>query len=72
MWGTEGIAPSILYVRFRRRRVATLTPISFTLGSRAPRNLWIVGWLGIKAGLDAVETKVSACSAVFHPVAHSS
>jgi hypothetical protein len=50
--------------------VATLTPISYTLGSRTPRNLWIVGWVGIKAGLDAVEeTKVSA---VFHPVAHSS
>jgi len=52
--------------------VTSLTLISFTLGSRAPRNLWIVGWVDIKAGLDAVEeTKVSTCYAVFHPVAHS-
>jgi hypothetical protein len=45
----------ILDLGSRWRRVVSFTPCRFTPGERAPGIHWIGGWVGPRAGLDAVE-----------------
>jgi hypothetical protein len=48
-WGSGGIAPRILYLGTRWRRVFSSRPGRFTPKERAPGNHWIGGWVGSKS-----------------------
>jgi hypothetical protein len=53
-WGSGGIAPRILYLGARWGNWSASRPSRFTARETAPRAHWIRGWVGPRAGLDAV------------------
>jgi len=53
-WGRGSIAPRILDLGTRWRWLVRFTPGGFTPRGRAPGTHWIRGWVGPRAGLDAV------------------
>jgi hypothetical protein len=52
--GSGGIAPLILDLGTRWKWVVSFTPGRFAPRERAPGTHWIGGWVGPRAGLDAV------------------
>jgi hypothetical protein len=52
--GNGGIAPRILDLGTRWRWVVSFTPLPPYPWERAPGTLWIGGWVGPRAGMDAV------------------
>jgi hypothetical protein len=53
-WGSGGIALRFFDLGTRYRRVISFTPRRFTFRESAPGIHWIGGWVGPRAGLDAV------------------
>jgi hypothetical protein len=53
-WGSGGIAPRILDLGTRWRRVVRFTPLPLYPRGRAPGTHWIGGWVGPRAVLEAV------------------
>jgi hypothetical protein len=53
-WGSTGIAPRILDLGIRWRRVVSFTPWPLYPRERAPSTHWIGGWVGPRAVPDAV------------------
>jgi hypothetical protein len=54
-WGSGGIAPPFLISAPDGGEWSATRSDRFTPGERAPGTHWIGGWLGPRAGLDAVE-----------------
>jgi hypothetical protein len=57
--GSSGIAPRIIDLGIRWRWVVASRPGRFTPRERAPGTCWIGGWVGPRAGLDAVACEVN-------------
>jgi hypothetical protein len=54
VWGSGGIVPLFLASAPDGGEWSASRPGRFTPGERAPGTAWIGGWVGCKAGLDAV------------------
>jgi hypothetical protein len=57
MWENGGIAPPFLTSALGRGEWSASRPGRFTLGEIALGTHWIGGWVGPRAGLDAVEKR---------------
>jgi hypothetical protein len=60
-WWRGGIAPCILNLGIRWRWVVSSRSVHFTPRVRFPGSHWIGGWVGLRAGLDAVTKKKYHC-----------
>jgi hypothetical protein len=67
-WSSGGIAPRILDLGTRWRWVVSFTPRSIYAQRKNPGSHWIGGWVGPRAGLDAVLLP-GLESPIIHPVA---
>jgi hypothetical protein len=56
-WGSECIAPRILTSALDRCEWSASLPGRFTPRETAPCTHWIGGWVGSRAGLDAVSKR---------------
>jgi len=59
IYGGVEIAPHILNLGTRCEWSASC-PACFTPGKETPSIYWIGGWVGLRAGLDTSEEKISA------------
>jgi hypothetical protein len=68
-WGSGGIAPRIFTSSLDGVESSALHPNHFTPRGRAPSTHWIGGWVGPRAGLDAVVKWLirSPCRDSTHP-----
>jgi len=62
-WGSKVIAPRILDLGSRWRRVVSFTSGRLTPSERTPGTHWIGGWVGPRAGLDTVSKRNISASA---------
>jgi hypothetical protein len=56
-WGSGDIVPRILNLGTKWNCMVSFMPVRFTTGDRAPVTHWIGGWVGPRAGLDAVDNR---------------
>jgi hypothetical protein len=61
MWESEGIAPQVLTLALDGGDSSASQPGRFTSAEKASGTHWIGGWVGPKAGLDAVEQRKIYC-----------
>jgi hypothetical protein len=57
IWGSRGIAPPFLTSTLDVSEWSCSRPCRFTPRERGPSTHWIGGWVGPRAGLDALEKK---------------
>jgi hypothetical protein len=57
-WGSGGIAPRFLTSALDGGEWSASGTSRFTTGEIAPGTHWIGGWVGPKAGLDAVKNRI--------------
>jgi hypothetical protein len=57
IWSNGGIAPPFLTSALDGGEWSASRPCCFTTGEIAPGTHWVRGWVGPRAGLDAVDTR---------------
>jgi hypothetical protein len=67
-WGSGGVAPPFLTSALYVGEWSCTRPSRFTPGERAPGTHWIGGWVGPRAGMDAL-TLVGNRTPAVRPVA---
>jgi hypothetical protein len=61
LWGSVGIAPPLLTPALYGANGQLHVPAALPLKERASVIYWVGGWLGFRAGMDAMEKKKISC-----------